>query len=378
MKQPPTRPRYIGQWRPRDEAHWYSTITLNGVEHKIPDGIGAQDGEDVLRLLPNVEGNPDLIGLVKNGDMLAYVRDPLRKSLNLFPLPNEKDAFDIIKGRTSHAELGYSEDDGRPKQISLWYEHDPCPYDRPLHIPFERPFRTDRTGGDIAIYRVSLRGYGIDEQREEQLKAEVLHWKEILRPARFPKETMNTDPVDFTTIAALRSIAEKCIKHPYGDQTPPLPFMLNCIQWVTMVFSLAVCFPLSHKMLRDNGWFDDYQRNWGGHVKLAPNDTLTGLDELPIPFYSIRDVISDALNFYLPDEKAQISALLNQGNIAARMGAHGETADQRFTMPSAFMLENRLRAAGIKRKTESVFEYVATVVAPEKLVKVDQQQESVQ
>ena len=96
MKQPPTRPRYIGQWRPRDEAHWYSTITLNGVEHKIPDGIGAQDGEDILRLLPNVEGNPDLIGLVKNGDMLAYVRDPLRKSLNLFPLPNEKDAFDML------------------------------------------------------------------------------------------------------------------------------------------------------------------------------------------------------------------------------------------------------------------------------------------
>ena len=95
MKQPTTRPRYIGKWKPRDEAYWYSTISLNGVEHKIPDGIGSQNGEDVLRLLPNVEGTPELVGLVKNGDLLAYVREPLRKSLNLVPFPNEKDAFGI-------------------------------------------------------------------------------------------------------------------------------------------------------------------------------------------------------------------------------------------------------------------------------------------
>ncbi len=378
MKQPTTRPRYIGKWKPRDEAYWYSTISLNGVEHKIPDGIGSQNGEDVLRLLPNVEGTPELVGLVKNGDLLAYVREPLRKSLNLVPFPNQKDAFEIIKGRASHAELGYCEDDGSPKQVSLWCEHDSWPYDRPLHIPYERPFPKSPTGGDIAIYRVSLRGYGIDEQREEQLKAEVLHWKEILRPVKFPKETLNIDPVDFTTVAELRGFAKECIKHPYGDQNPPLPFMLNCVQWVTMVFSLAVCFPLSQKVLKDNGWFDDYKRNWDGHVKLATNDALTGLEELPIPFYSIQDIISDALDFYLPDEKPLISGLLNQGNIAARMGAHGEIANQLFTMPSAFMLENRLRAAGVKRKTESMFEYVATVVAPEKLKENEEQQETVQ
>lgn len=364
--------KYLGSYRPKSEDFLHSTVTINGVEHKIPDGIGSQDGKDVLRLLPNVEDNSELVGLVKNGDMLAYVRDPLRKSLNLFPVPNEKDVFDIIKGRASHAELGYCKDDGRPKQISLWCEHDPWPYDRPLHIPYDRPFPESPTGGDIAIYRVSLRGYGIDEQREEQLKAEVLHWKEILRPATFPKSTMNTDPVDFTSVAELRAIAEKCIKHPYGDQNPPLPFMLNCIQWVTMVFSLAVCFPLSQKVLKDNGWLEDYARNWDGHVKLAPNDTLTGLDELPIPFYSIKDVISDALDFYLPGEKALISGLLNHGNIAARMGTHGEIVNQLFTMPSAFMMENRLRAAGVERKTKTVFEYVATVVAPEKLVKVEE------
>ena len=157
MKQPTTRPRYIGKWKPRDEAYWYSTISLNGVEHKIPDGIGSQNGEDVLRLLPNVEGTPELVGLVKNGDLLAYVREPLRKSLNLVPFPNEKDAFEIIKGRASHAELGYSTDDGSPKQVSLWCEHDSWPYDRPLHIPFERPFPESPTGGDLAIYRVSER-----------------------------------------------------------------------------------------------------------------------------------------------------------------------------------------------------------------------------
>ncbi len=378
MKTSPNRPRYIGQWRPRDEAYWYSTIILNGVEHKVPDGVGTQGGENVLRLLPNVENNTDLIGLVKDGDMLAYVREPLHKSFNSLSLPNEQDAFDIIKGRTSHAELGYSSDDGLPKQISLWFEHDPFPYDRPLHIPYDRPFPTDRTGGNIAIYRISLRGYGIDEERERQLKAEVKNWKEILRPATFPKKTMNTDPVDFTTIAELRAIAEKCIKHSRNDPNPPLPFMLNCIQWVTLVFSLATCFPLSNKTLVDNGWFEDYRRNWFDHVKLAQNDALTGLKELPIPFYSIKDVISDALDFYLPDVKGQILAMLNQSDVATRMGARGAIANQHFTMPSAFMLENRLRAAGVKRKTESVFEYVATVVAPEKLVKVDDRQEAVQ
>lgn len=42
---------YIGKWRPRDEARWYSTITLNCVEHQIPDGIGAtEDGKNVLFL----------------------------------------------------------------------------------------------------------------------------------------------------------------------------------------------------------------------------------------------------------------------------------------------------------------------------------------
>ena len=360
--------KYIGPYRMKSEEFLCSTIMLNGVEHQIPDGIGAsKDGENILRLLPNVESNHELVGLVKDGDMLAYVRDPLCKSLNMFPLPNEKDAFDIIKGRTSHAELGYCADDGHPMQISLWYEHDPLPYDRPLHIPYDRPFPTDRTGGDIAIYRISLRGYGVTEERENQLKAEVKHWKEILRPATFPKSTMNTDPVDFTSIAELKGIAEKCIQHSRDDLTPPLPFMLNCIQWVTMVFSLAVCFPLSRKTLTDNGWFEDYKRNWFDHVGLAQDDALTGLDELPIPFYSIQDVISDALDFCFPDEKTQILALLNPSIVAARMGAHGAIEKQRFTMPSAFMLENRLRAMGIQRKTKSVFEYVATVVPEDQL-----------
>lgn len=362
---------YVGQWRPRDETHWYSTITLNGVEHQIPDGIGAtEDGKNVLRLLPNVENNPELSGLVKDGDMLAYVRDPIRKSVNMLPLLNKDDAFAIIKGRTSHAELGYGADDGRPMQVSLWLEHDPWPYDRPLYIPNDRPFPTVPTGGDIAIYRISLRDYGIDQQREEHLKAEVKRWKEIVRPATFPKDTMDTDPIDFSTVAELALIAEKCIKHSHDDRTPPLPFKLNCIQWTTLVFSLAVCFPLSYKMLIDNYWLEDYKRNWSGRIGFAQDDTLMGLGELPIPFYSVQDVISDALDFYLPEEKSQILPLLNPRDVVTKMGLRGVSEEQLFIMPSALMVENRLRAMGVPRKTKSVFEYVATVVPEDKLTKI--------
>ena len=92
-----------------------------------------------------------------------------------------------------------------------------------------------------------------------------------------------------------------------------------------------------------------------------------------------KDVILRVLSMYKdPEEREQqIRNMIPKDAVTALMFAKGIRPDQRSIMPSAFMMENRLRAMGIERKTKTVFEYVATVVAPEKLVKVKEQQETV-
>lgn len=343
----------------------YSTITVNGKSHRVVDTVGATaDGRNIARLIPNVASNADLVNLVRDGDLLGYIRAPMNLNIT-WPCAMESKVKDILKGRISHAEMGYADEQGCPRQISLWDPGDSwrqiTPKDRPLHDDFDKP--------PIGIYRVSLREYGVNPQREKELKAEIKRWMKIVQPVIFPHETMDTDPVDFIDVDSLARIAARCIGHAPADTSPLFDFKLNCVQWSTLVFSLATRFPLSRTTLSSRGWLVDYERNWSATLGFAA-ENLESLEELPIPFYTMQDAIENTLDLYFPQYKQQILGTVDPGAVSAMMFANGIKPDQRVIMPSAFMMENRLRAMGVPRKTKSVFEYVATVVPEEQLTKI--------
>ncbi|MFW5601313.1 MAG: hypothetical protein ACOCOC_08815, partial [Prevotella sp.] len=322
------------------------------------------DGRNIARLLPNVASNNELVNLVQDGDLLGYIRAPMHINVTL-PCQMNAEVKSIIKGRISHAEMAYADGQCRPRQISLW---DPgnsrvpiTPKDRPLHDDFDKP--------PIGIYRVSLRNYGIAPQREKELKAEVKRWMRIVQPVIFPHETMDVDPVDFIDVDTLARIAARCIGRAPADTSPLFNFKLNCVQWSTLVFSLAVCFPLSRTMLSARGWLTDYERNWSATLGFAA-DNLEGLEELPIPLYTIEDAIWNTLDLYFPQYKQQLINMIDAKAVEHQLHANGIRHDQRTIMPAAFMMENRLRAMGVKRKTKSVFEYIATVVPEDQLMKI--------
>lgn len=355
---------YIGPYRMKSEAFLYSTVTVNGMSYHVPDAVGATtDGRNILRLMPNEANNAELINLVQDGDLLGYVRAPMNINIRLTPYSVQPEPGDIVKGRISHAEIAYADPQGLPRQISLWDPYNSVqqisPKDRTLYDNFDKP--------PIGIYRVSLRKYGVEEQREKELKAEVKRWMKIVQPVIFPHKTMDTDPVDFIDVETLARIAARCITRSPNDKAPLFDFKLNCVQWSTLVFSLAVCFPLSHATLASKGWVADYERNWREKLGLADDEKLTGIEELPIPFYTLDEVIENTLDLYLPNVKQQVRDMIPKEAVRTLMFAKGIRPDQCSIMPSAFMMENRLRAKGINRKTKTVFEYIATVMRKEDL-----------
>jgi len=356
---------YVGPYRLNNSRHhepyWASRVTVNGTTRTIVDAAGVDaDGNNIVRLLPYGPANRELDGVLQDGDLLAYTQGPLDINCSASPCPDA--VLNVIKGRVSHAELGYAEPDGKPRQVSLWGT-------AAVVRPYDRPFHEHACDDAISVYRVSLAGYGVDAQREAALKAEVKRWRQIVQPVRFPLGgEMNIDPVDFTTAGDLKDIAAKLLTHSPNDGNSPVAFKLNCVQWSTLTLSLALCCPLSRTMLTANGWFADYERNWA-YLGFAA-EGLVGLDELPIPFYTIQDSVENALDLYLPDEKVAILSKVDLAAVGALMNAHNIRLDQRVIMPAAFMIENRLRGEGVPRKTKSVFEYVATAVPEGELHRV--------
>lgn len=356
---------YVGEYRLKkgarhQEPYWTSCVSVNGSVRSVVDAAGIdRKGENLVRLLPYGPTNSELDGVLQKGDLLSYMQPPLRIVWPSALTP--ENVVGVLKGRASHAELGYPSEDGKPRQISLWG-------DRDLVSPFDRPFYEHACDDAINIYRVSLSEYGIDARREAALKAEVIRWKQLVKPVYFPcGESMNLDPVDFTDIGELGRIASEVIRRAPGDRNPPFNFKLNCVQWTTLIFSLAVCYPLSRTVLSSNGWLNDYERNWSS-LGFA-EDGLVGLDELPIPFYTVAEAVENILDLYVPEHKDLIRSMVDMSAVGAFMSAKGVRLDQRVVMPAAFMIENRLREEGVPRKTKSVFSYVATAVPEVELVK---------
>lgn len=359
---------YLGPYRFREnirhrKQYWASRVGIIGmVAQDVIDAAGATaDGRNVVRLIPYGPNNHELDGVLHDGDLLGYLQGPLNKSASL----NSEVIGEIVKGRVSHAEIGYAGQGGEARQVSLWMQHGAIlPYDRPFH----EHKHSDGTDA-ISIYRVSLAGYGVDAAREAALKSEVKRWKRIVQPVYFPVYTMNTDPMDFTTVEELGHIARGFVSHSPKDGRPPFEFKLNCVQWSTLVFSLATCYPLSRSVLARCGLLSDYERNWANELGFA-QEGLEGIDELPIPFYTVAEAIENTLDLYLPELKTRIQGLIDPTAVASCLRGSGITLDQRFVMPAAFMIENRLRASGIPRKTKSVFEYVATAVPENELFEI--------
>ncbi len=360
--------RFKEQSSKHREPYWQSTVSFNGRRTSVVDAAGIdEDGRNVVRLLPYKENGecPQIDEILRDGDLLAYVQGPKEISIPS-DVPNADSKVlehigNVLKGRATHAELGYRNAEQRAMQVSLWGRLGPMQAE-------DRRFSIHTNSDTISIYRVSLSGYGVDLRTETLLKSEIKRWKELVKPVYFPfGAEMNVDPVDFTTIDELRTIAEKLIAHSPNDKNPPLGFKLNCVQWSTLVFSLAVCFPLSGDMLRQIGRLNEYRENWADRLGFA-DEGLVGITELPFPFYTMEEIIENTLDLYLPEYKSALMSTLTNLPLQQILSKLGVAASKRV-MPNAFVMENRLHGLGFERKTKSVFQYVATA-APERELQV--------
>ena len=115
---------YIGEYRLKAnclhrEPYWGSRIHLNGADKFVMDAAGAtENGRSVVRLLPYGPNEHAMDGVVQDGDLLSYMQDPL---IVAWPVAlNPASIVNILKGRASHAELGYAGADGSARQVSLW------------------------------------------------------------------------------------------------------------------------------------------------------------------------------------------------------------------------------------------------------------------
>lgn len=368
-----TEINYLGDYRLKanigrhSEPYWASHVVINGRSGTVVDAAGMDaGGRNVVRLIPYGERRTDLDGILQDGDLLAYVQGQMNLAI---PEKLEGINFDTaknlvggwLKGRASHAELGYKSSEGHAMQVSLWGREGPM-------RPEDRRFFNHTDNDTISIYRVSLRDYDVNKETEDLLKAEVKRWKRIVQPVYFPcGEAMNVDPADFTSIDELKGIAQKFLAHSPSDPRPAFDFKLNCVQWSTMVFSLAVCFPLSKTMLGLIGAEADYAKNWAELLGYA-QDGLVGLNELPIPFYTVSEIVENTLNMYLPDCKSELMTMLSKLPVERYISTLGKV-DSLRVMPNAFVIENRLRALGFPRKNKTIFEYVGTAAPEWELVK---------
>lgn len=364
---------FIGSYRFRKTGHrhsgayWQSNVSFKGDTKSIIDAAGIDsEGKNIVNLIPYKENLecPEVDKVMQDGDLLAYVMGPMDIGI---PANIKDKAFDnamlekiggILKGRASHAEIGYSEN-GLAYQVSLWGRPGPM-------APEERRFFRHACADTISIYRPRLSNYGVDSKTERMLKAEVKRWKTIVQPVYFPVgQEMNIDPADFTTLEELKFIASGFLNHSPADTKPAFDFKLNCVQWSTLVFSLAVCYPLSRRMLDKCGMLEAYAKNWAAKLGYA-DDSLLGIEELPIPFYTMEEIIENTLDMYFPESKAFLLDALKILPLQQILTSRG-VANALRVMPNAFVLENRLRGLGVPRKTKTIFEYIATAAPANEL-----------
>jgi len=365
--------QYVGNYKPTSSCRafstsfWTSEVVLNGHHRRVIDAAGMNDGkQSVVNLIPYGPQSRIADEVVSDGDLLAYIREPKQINISL-----SKDALlPLLKGRASHAELCYREEE-RARHISLWDAKNPI-------VPTDCRLFHDRTdNAALGIYRISLKEYDVDFQRELSLKKEVRRWKEIVRPVNFPNGfSLNMDPVDFSDMGNLAVIARKFINHSPRDPSPPVTFKMNCVQWSTLVLSLSLCFPLTRKVVSGLGVQASFETNWMSRVNGYARDGLIGLDCLPIPFYSPMEVLENALDLYLPEMKNEVLAFAKTISAESVLTAlelpPGTRMDQGVIMPSAFIIENRLRKLGVPRKTKTIFEYVATALPERELTTIGQ------
>ena len=330
-----------------------------------------ETGQPYMCIVPYGRGISALDSVIQDGDLLTYIYDS--KCGN----SPQASAEAFFKQRGGHAETAYLDSSGKAHQVAVWGN---SYSDRLFH---EGPTGTNA----INIYRLDLSGIGVDAERERALKHEVVRWKSIFRHHNFPSE-MNTDPVDFLTLEDLRQIAVKLIK---GERVRDV----NCVQWSVTTVSLSLNFPLTRKVVSDLGVADDYERRWAPSLGYA-DEALSGIGELPVPFYSPARAIQKSFDMYFPG--MDLRAMLTKASAAKEMAtlfadnvkrslkmpagmgisdivgyfakvSSGDLdipfefcgAKLKFVMPATFILEERTSAMN-KSPNGIKFNYVATAL----------------
>ena len=281
---------YEGNNKPDDTltAFWTTQVEMGGVRRKINDTCPvrrtAAGDESYMRVVPYGPNSRLIDSVVEDCDLLVSIYPSNLLSINF---PNVSKEF--LKQRGGHAEVGYlnPEKGNQAYHVALW---GPQPTDQPFH-------QGETKDHVINVYRIDLSPLGIPPEREKRLKHEIVRWKKLFNKHQFPDgESMNFDPVDFTSVSELAEIARRLIQRP-PTQMPAIP-KVNCVQWSCQTVSLALNFPLTRRIVESLGVAESFKKYWAD-VGYADDD-LEGINCLPISFYTPARLAQKGFDMYAP------------------------------------------------------------------------------
>lgn len=376
---------YEGNNKPDDTltAFWTTQVEMGGVRRKINDTCPvrrtAAGDEYYMRVVPYGPNSRIIDTVVEDCDLLVSIYPSNLLSINF---PNVSREF--LKQRGGHAEVGYlnPEKGNQAYHVALWG-----------HEPTDQPFHQGNTKDHVInIYRIDLSPLGIPPEREKRLKHEIVRWKKLFNKHQFPDgESMNFDPVDFTSVSELAEIARRLIQRP-PTQMPAIP-KVNCVQWSCQTVSLALNYPLTRRVVKSLGVVESFEKYWAD-VGYADDD-LEGIDCLPISFYTPAQLVQKGLDMYAPGTRFldvirnvpvdlvvgamggqlqnwgfqlpvqslrdYFAQILERGSLDVPLTLPGHTRPYMTVMPSTLILEERAHQASAPANAP-VVKYVATAI----------------
>ena len=377
---------YEGDYRPDDTLRdfWTTRVEQGGSQRDVNDTCPLRKtdhgDEYYMRVVPYGANSRVIDTVVEDCDLLVSIYTSTPLSVNLPNIP-----LGFLKQRGSHAEVGYlnPEDGNLAYHVALWGSE-----------PTDQLFHQGNTKDHVInIYRIDLSALGIPPEREKRLKREIVRWKEIFNQHQFPDgNSMNFDPVDYTSVSELARIARQLISRP-PSKIPDIP-KVNCVQWSCQTVSLALNFPLTRRIVESLGVAESFEKYWAEKLGYADDD-LEGINCLPIPFYTPAQLVQKGFDMYAPGTRFLdvirkvpadliIGALGNQfqnwgvqlpghilsdylaltvehGSLDVPLTLPGQTLPYMTVMPSTLILEERAHQAS-RLANVPVVKYVATAI----------------
>lgn len=270
-----------------------TSITIGSNKHLVNDVCPYElvNGREsfYMRVIPYGPNFAEIDDVIEDCDLLMYIEDRRPAEIDIANISKGDfgTLLNLLKQHGFHAEAGYHGDDGYAHQVGLWSDR---PVDRRFHESETQQYT-------INIFRLSFPW--LQDKDQKRLKRELHKWKRLFNKHTFPGgQEMLTDPVDFTNISELSNIAKRLINRP--PDTPTGLNKVNCVQWVCQAVALALNYPLTRAVvdqLEMSNVFEQHLINGVYQIDYSDDD-LTGLDTMPVRFYSPARVLQTTIDMY--------------------------------------------------------------------------------